>query len=219
VEINIILTFCIFIAPFAINGQSFNTVTYTRSLPKVELSVAKQLDSISQELNIIDTLSGATAQEYLKVEDQRNTAMPLKTIKINDSYGYRIHPIFGTKMFHAGIDLASRRDTVYAMFDSVVFKEAVSLGLGLHIELAHSEGLTSIYGHLSKVFVYKGDLIKAGEPIGITGSTGTATGDHLHLSIKKENRSINPGPVLKYVIESELTYWAMGVVKTSVSRK
>lgn len=215
----ILLIICISVIPFSISAQSFNTIKYYKALPKVKTTVVQQLDTLSKELNVIDTISDSKAEEFLQIAYQRNTSLPLRRIKINGKYGYRIHPIFGIKKFHAGIDLASKRDTVYAMFDSVVLKAEYSSGLGVHIELVHSNELTSIYGHLSSVFVMAGDYVNAGQPLGITGSSGISTGDHLHLTIKQKNRSVNPEPVLKYLIDSELNYWAMDLVRASLSKQ
>jgi len=105
------------------------------------------------------------------------------------------------------------------MFNAVVKKTQYSPTLGNYIELIHTNELSSIYAHLSQIFVASADYIKAGEPIGITGSTGLSTGDHLHLTIKQKDRSVNPEPVLKYLIDSELNYWAIDVVKSSLTRK
>lgn len=207
------------VVPFSIKAQSFNTIRHYKALPKVKVTVVQQLDTLSKELNVIDTLSDSKAEEILHLDYNRNTALPLRRISIRDKYGYRNHPILGVMKFHAGIDLTSRRDTVYAMFDSYVQRAGFSSGLGMHIELAHGNELTSIYGHLSRCFVRAGEFVSAGEPIGITGSTGLSTGDHLHLTIKQKNRSVNPEPVLKYLIESELNYWAMDIVNSSVSKK
>lgn len=215
----LLLIACMSTVPFCINAQSFNTIKYNKSFPKVKLTISQQLINLSQELNVSDTLSDSKAEEILQLAYQRNTSLPLKRIKINGKYGYRLHPIFGVMKFHAGIDLASRRDTVYAMFDSFVLKAANSTGLGTHIELIHSNELSSIYGHLSSTFVTAGQYVNAGESLGITGSTGTSTGDHLHLTIKQKNKSVNPEPVLKYLIDSELNYWAIDIVNSSVSKQ
>lgn len=205
---------------FCIHAQSFNTIKFYKQVPKVKMSVIQQLDTLSQELNVTDTLSDIKTQETLHLDyNQRNTSLPLRRIKINDYYGYRIHPVYKVEKFHAGIDLESESDTVYAMFDAVVKKAQYSPTLGNHIELIHSNELSSIYAHLSRTFVLAADYVRAGEPIGITGSTGVATGDHLHLTIKQKDRSVNPEPVLKYLIDSELNYWAIDVVKSSLTKK
>lgn len=215
----ILLIICMSSVSFCIHAQSFNTIKFYKQVPKIKLSVVQQLDTLSQELNITDTLSDIKTRETLHLDYQRNTALPLHKIIINDYYGYRMHPIHGVKKFHAGIDLDSKRDTVYAMFDAVVKKTQYSPTLGNYIELIHSNELSSIYAHLSRIFVASADYIRAGDPIGITGSTGLSTGDHLHLTIKQKDRSVNPEPVLKYLIDSELNYWAMDVVKSSLTKK
>ncbi|WDF77034.1 M23 family metallopeptidase [Mucilaginibacter sp. KACC 22773] len=123
--------------------------------------------------------------------------LPLKHLKINSDYGYRIHPLSGGYALHAGVDLKARHDTVYAILDGKVTAASYNDGLGLHLRLAHG-GVESVYGHLSRVFVFPGDSISSGEPIGVTGATGRVTGEHLHFSICYRHKYVNP---LKFLYE------------------
>lgn len=97
--------------------------------------------------------------------------LPLKHLKINSDFGYRIHPVTGKYALHTGVDLKARRDTVYAILDGMVKSTSYNDFLGVNIRLAHGE-VESVYGHLSQVFVAAQDSVAAGEPIGITGATG-----------------------------------------------
>lgn len=125
---------------------------------------------------------------------------PLTHIKLNSSFGYRIHPLTGKPRFHEGIDLAARHDTVFALMDGVVAGTAYEPGLGLRVVLDHTGGTKSSYGHLSQWWVCRGDSVKAGDPIGLTGATGQVTGEHLHFAIKYHNRFLNPLAFLRALL-------------------
>lgn len=123
--------------------------------------------------------------------------LPLKHLKINSAYGYRIHPLTGKYALHAGVDLKAHHDTVYAILSGLVKSTGYDNGLGMNIRLAHG-AVESIYGHLSQIFVLTTDSVSAGEPIGITGATGQVTGEHLHFSICYRHQYINP---IKFLYE------------------
>jgi murein DD-endopeptidase MepM/ murein hydrolase activator NlpD len=123
--------------------------------------------------------------------------LPLKHLKINSEYGYRIHPLTGKYAMHGGVDLKARHDTVYAILDGLVKSTGYDNNLGINIRLAHGE-VESVYGHLSRILVITSDSVTAGEPIGITGATGRVTGEHLHFSIYYRHKYINP---IKFLYE------------------
>ena len=117
--------------------------------------------------------------------------LPLKNLHLTSSYGNRIHPVTGKYAFHEGIDLRAKQDTVYAVMDGKINAVSYNGFLGIYIRLDHDQ-FQSIYGHLSQVFVTAGEIIQAGDPIGITGATGRVTGEHLHFSIRCQQRYIDP---------------------------
>jgi murein DD-endopeptidase MepM/ murein hydrolase activator NlpD len=122
--------------------------------------------------------------------------LPLKHICLTSPYGFRIHPITGKYSYHAGIDLRARSDTVYAALPGTVERAAFDPFLGLYIKLAHSD-FGTIYGHLSQIFVLPSDSVGAGTAIGLSGSTGRTTGEHLHFAVQYHGRYIDP---LKFLI-------------------
>lgn len=126
--------------------------------------------------------------------------LPLNRLRINSSYGYRVHPLSGRICFHAGIDLAARRDTVFTLMNGRVNFSGYNERLGLQVAILHGTGLKSIYGHLSECWVLRGDSISAGTPIGLTGATGRVTGEHLHFALKYHNRFLNPLACLKALL-------------------
>ena len=120
--------------------------------------------------------------------------IPIKNLsseRISSGYGNRLHPVLKTVKHHGGIDIACS-DTIIVSADGIVEKVDYSTTLGKYVVVNHQNGYVSKYGHLSKVLVFEGETIKLGANIGIAGSTGMATGNHLHYIITKNNKEINP---------------------------
>lgn len=117
---------------------------------------------------------------------------PLSKIRITSGYGYRTHPITGENDFHAGLDLAARlNQPVRAITAGTVTRAGWRGALGKAVEIK-SGNTSSIYGHLNKVLVTKGQEVSDGHLIGLAGSTGRSTGPHLHLSIRRNHVSVSP---------------------------
>lgn len=115
---------------------------------------------------------------------------------VTSNYGYR--PKFGRT--HKGIDLKlNSNDTVVAAFEGkvrVVNYEA--RGYGNYVIIRHPNGLETVYGHLNKQLVKEDQTVKAGEPIGLGGSTGRSTGPHLHFETRFMGYPINPAAIFDF---------------------
>ena len=95
--------------------------------------------------------------------------------------------------WHSGIDLAAARGTpVMATLPGIATVYVSATGYGLHVIIDHGGGLSSLYGHLNTVLVASGELVAAGEIIGTVGSTGNATGPHLHFEIRRDGIAEDP---------------------------
>jgi murein DD-endopeptidase MepM/ murein hydrolase activator NlpD len=95
--------------------------------------------------------------------------------------------------WHSGIDLAAARGTpVLATLPGIATVLVSVTGYGLHVVVDHGNGLSSLYGHLDTVLVANGDHVSAGEVIGTVGSTGNATGPHLHFEIRRDGIAEDP---------------------------
>lgn len=114
--------------------------------------------------------------------------------KINNEFGFRRNPFGGRSYeFHAGMDIDGERgDNVLAPANGTIIKAGWQGGYGNMIEIDHGNGLTTRYGHLSKVEVQVGDPVSRGQLIGLVGSTGRSTGPHLHYELRLNDKSINP---------------------------
>lgn len=120
--------------------------------------------------------------------------MPLKSnLSITSGYGSRIHPIFGMRKMHNGIDLKADHEDVYAVLDGIVTESGWdSKGGGNYIKMKHFDRFETAYLHLSQMYYRTGEKVRAGFIIGKSGNTGNSTGPHLHFAVKEFGRSINP---------------------------
>ena len=114
--------------------------------------------------------------------------------RLTSPFGYRTDPFTGTRRMHYGIDLANRAGTpVRATMDGTVVVVANHpQGYGNYIVIRHARGYQSLYGHLSRILVRKGQRVIQGQKIGLMGSTGRSTGPHLHFSLYKNYVPVNP---------------------------
>lgn len=118
---------------------------------------------------------------------------PLDTIRITSSFGMREHPILGYTRMHMGIDFGAPTGTpVYAAGDGVVEKAGWAGGYGRWLQIKHSGGLETGYGHLSRWAVRQGEHVHQGQVVAYVGSTGLSTGPHLHYEIMVGGKKVNP---------------------------
>jgi murein DD-endopeptidase MepM/ murein hydrolase activator NlpD len=143
-------------------------------------------------LLVIDTYDSIQA-DLCEVFDNLPVKNPLKTVIIDDDFGWRRDPITKKGKFHRGLDLkGSYRDTVYATGNGRVIKASWKMGYGRCVVIQHADEFRSLYAHLSKIFVSAEDTIKVGEPIGRVGSSGRSTGSHLHYEVLQSGYRIDP---------------------------
>jgi murein DD-endopeptidase MepM/ murein hydrolase activator NlpD len=185
------ITCLLIIFPLWCNSQGFNTVTRNKILPTITIdnkeTILKETHEIKEE-----TFNSTTENIITK-----NVSFPLTNIQINSQYGERKDPFSGRKSIHYGIDLKAQKDSVMSILPGKITKAGNDKRLGNYVEVDHGE-LKSVYGHLSRIIVEKGDSINAGEVLGISGNTGRSTGEHLHFGIKHLNKWVNPLPILDY---------------------
>ena len=116
---------------------------------------------------------------------------------ISSWYGWRADPFTGSRVFHNGIDIGVDTGTpVRAAMDGVVSETGYNSSFGNYIVLSHHAGWQSLYGHLQSVSVKAGQRLVPGQRIGYSGNTGYSTGPHLHFSVFKNGRTVNPYNVL-----------------------
>ena len=117
---------------------------------------------------------------------------------ITSRFGWRVHPIFGTREFHTGLDIANRVGTpVRAAEGGIVRFVGWMGGYGRLIVLTHANGLETSYSHLSAMLVRLGQRVARGEVVGRMGSTGWSTGPHLFFEVRRNGVALDPVPFLQ----------------------
>lgn len=172
---------------------------------KIEVANASNLDSnmkiytytVEKFAEVFDSLSNLKANfqnsmDYLETRESIFESMPRGRPLgpgvglITSTYGHREDPFYvDVGEFHNGIDFASANGTpIYATAPGVVADASSSDGgLGMHVRINHENGFFTMYGHCSKLLVAEGDIVKRGDIIAHVGSTGKATGSHLHYEV------------------------------------
>ncbi|MGB6985763.1 MAG: peptidoglycan DD-metalloendopeptidase family protein [Candidatus Aquilonibacter sp.] len=175
-----------------------------QSLPAVAARVRALSDESSALIHESDTMR-QLAMHVLNVRHLRDLARaqmiaaipsidPVDGAPIIGCYCYRTYP---DVEFHPGVDLeADYGDTVRASAAGVIVANTYDGGYGIKIDIDHGNGYHTWYAHLSRVLVAVGAHVYKGEPIGLVGATGFATGPHLHYQIMYDGSPVNPTPFL-----------------------
>jgi murein DD-endopeptidase MepM/ murein hydrolase activator NlpD len=113
--------------------------------------------------------------------------------RIASRFGPRYHPILHYSRMHTGVDFSGGTGTpVRAASTGEVFSASWRGGYGQCIILLHGGGMSTLYGHLSRIYVRPGQGVKRGQVIGAIGSTGLSTGPHLHFELRRNGAPVNP---------------------------
>jgi len=114
--------------------------------------------------------------------------------RMASGYGWRTDPFNKSRKFHGGMDFSAPTGTpIYATGDGVIFRaDQRSSGYGKHVRINHGFGYKTLYAHMSKINVRKGQRVKRGDLIGFVGNTGRSSGPHLHYEVFKDGKRINP---------------------------
>jgi len=118
---------------------------------------------------------------------------PVRTGYITSKFGYRYHPIKRKRSFHRGVDFAGKRGApVVAVADGLVTFSGRKGGYGRIVEIRHTDGLVTRYAHNTSNLVKEGQLVEQGQKIATVGSSGSATGPHVHFEVLKDGKPVNP---------------------------
>jgi murein DD-endopeptidase MepM/ murein hydrolase activator NlpD len=136
---------------------------------------------------------------FNKVTDNVDVILSIPSIRpvesgyLNSSFGYRKDPMDGEVRFHYGQDITvNTGETVLAPANGTIKEARYMGGYGKMIKIDHGYGYTTLYAHLSKIYVKKGQKIKRGEKIGLSGNTGRSTAPHLHYEVHQYGTPQNP---------------------------
>ncbi|GAB3772526.1 peptidoglycan DD-metalloendopeptidase family protein [Ramlibacter monticola] len=132
---------------------------------------------------------------------------PMEVTRITSGFAMRLHPIHHTWRAHTGVDFGAPTGApVRTIGSGLVQFTGVQNGYGNVVEIDHGKGNTTLYAHLSRIDVRRGQAVERGQRIGAVGSTGWATGPHLHFEFKEKGVQRDPLEVARrYVVPTELT--------------
>ena len=120
-------------------------------------------------------------------------ASPVPYSRKTSGFGMRVHPILHTQRAHKGVDYSAPAGTpVISVSDGVVLESGFQGGFGNTVIIKHNARQSTVYAHLSKINVRKGQSIKQGDLVGAVGSTGLATGPHLHFEFRINGQHVDP---------------------------
>ena len=156
------------------------------------------LESRAREMAGTLKVVEARLQQRARLISATPAITPVKGI-LTSGFGYRNDPVTHGRGDHQGVDIAAAPgQPVRASADGLVLRSGTMGGLGSAIYLAHGYGLTTRYGHLSKIEVRPGQRVKRGDIIGRVGNTGRSTGYHLHYEVRQDGEPVNP---LVYILD------------------
>ena len=117
---------------------------------------------------------------------------------LSSYYGWRSSPFSGKRSYHSGVDMAAPSGTsIYAALDGTVTSTGFNNVYGNYVIISHHSGYKSLYGHMSAVLVSRGQYVTTNTRIGKVGSTGMSTGPHLHFTVYKFGKTVNPAALWK----------------------
>jgi murein DD-endopeptidase MepM/ murein hydrolase activator NlpD len=159
----------------------------------------------------LDILSKMAAVQSKSFDDVKNLALDKEKMlaaipgiqpvankdlkRMASGYGRRIHPIYKVRKMHWGMDFSAKTGTpIFATGDGKISNDRKigGSGYGKYIVIDHGYGYQTLYAHMSKVAVRKGQTVKRGDVIGYVGNTGRSAGPHLHYEVVKDGKKVNP---------------------------
>lgn len=169
-----------------IGGKDSSVSRNSGGLGKGRKAMTLNPDEVSDPFTITNTFR----LDLEKIEEKA-WAYPLPEAKVISPYG--------GKRRHSGVDLKTKaNDEIVAAFDGEVVASGPYYGYGNCIRIKHAYGLETLYSHQSKNFVKKGDKVKAGQVIGLTGRTGRATTEHLHFEVSFDGKRLDPAIIFDH---------------------
>ena len=169
-------------------------------LPPISVPVSALLSGAGGTFRLTDVFGRTPRPAAIAGNGNARLMFPLiGSAVVSSPFGWRLHPVMGTWLMHAGRDLAAPEGTpVVAALSGRVMSSGLAGGYGLAIEIEHDgPRRRTLYGHLSELYVKEGQVVRQGEVIGRVGSTGLSTGPHLHFEVRMPQEggwvAVDPG--------------------------
>ncbi len=163
------------------------------ALEAAEAQLARDSESVGQLIQ--QRVAEQQAREAAQATVVRGTGQFIYPCDapITSGFGWRIHPILGYQRFHSGIDFgAEYGSTIRAADSGTVIYAGWYGGYGNAVILNHGNGITTLYGHTSQMYVSEGQVVQRGQAIAAVGSTGLSTGPHLHFEVRQNGEPVDP---------------------------
>ncbi len=159
--------------------------------------VSLDITKLASRLNVQEESLGEINEKFQKNQKEINSTpsqLPTNSFRITSSYSWRRNPFTGKREFHRAVDLGGKRgDRIHATANGVVISAKYYQGaLGHCVRIRHGYGYETLYGHLNEIMVKQGQKVKKNEIIGTMGSSGRASGVHIHYAILHFGDKINP---------------------------
>lgn len=181
----------------------------TRKLREVESALSKMLPLASMtasrvrrtgqpvEGNAPESQETASLKQALGNRAVTWSHLLSGNVTVTSDYGFRKDPFTGKRAFHSGVDLTSDSDAeIRAFATGTVVHSGWMPGYGKTVVLRHADGTETLYGHCDKINVSPGMVVARGGILGVMGSTGRSTGEHLHFEVRRNGRPVDPLKVL-----------------------
>lgn len=171
--------------------------THAALLAEVQQRKAAYEAELGVFVQLSESLAAALAErqrgQVANPDAAATFVVPVPSARMSSGFGPRVHPIFGTRRLHAGMDLAAPTGTpVGAAGAGVVVTAGVLGGYGNAVVIDHGNGLSTLYAHMSVLVAGVGDAVAANQVIGAVGSTGNSTGPHLHFEVRLFGTPVDP---------------------------
>ncbi|NVZ10817.1 M23 family metallopeptidase [Allochromatium humboldtianum] len=146
----------------------------------------------------LDRLADRVLEQRPRTAGAQLSGWPVRSGYISSPYGFRVHPVRNKRQFHEGVDFAAKRGSpVLAVADGIVVFSGRRNGYGNVVDIRHRDGLVTRYAHNTANLVREGEMVRQGRQIATVGSTGTATGAHVHFEVIRNGRAVDPMPYLR----------------------
>jgi len=185
----------------AVASRSNDRERYLAQLQQDREKLEEALDQMERESKALEKVIADLQAEGHQREKPGGLSMirPVSGGWVSSEYGNRWHPILGKYKWHSGIDIAVNSGTpIKAAEDGTVILSGSNGGYGLCVIIDHGGGISTLYGHASKLLVKKGDIVTRGQTVALAGSTGVSTGPHLHFEVRIKGVTDNPRNWVKF---------------------